>query len=122
MKAKGQFAHGRKVFPCSTRDLFEQSKELRKLLCLNNTPKFPVIKFLEAMPRLYDDFDFEIVDKSELTKGYFAQYNPILGLVSIGETFIEWLMMLTIKDMALQDGLFCMNVFTTSFIETNWQH
>ena len=89
MTTQGQFARGSRVFPCSTKDLLEQANELRKLLCLKNIPKFPVIKFLEAMQSLYDDFDFEIVDKSELPKGYFAQYNPILGLVTISETIYK---------------------------------
>ena len=87
MSKNGQFANGSRVKPISRDDLREIAKSIRSILQLENTPYFPVIRFLEILQRTQKDFDFQIVEKTELAKGMFSNYNPLKGLVSIIETY-----------------------------------
>ena len=59
---------------------------MRQVLHLENTPYFPVVRFLEFLQQALEDFDYEVVDDKEILKGMFANYNPLTGFVQIKET------------------------------------
>ena len=84
-----QFASGVRVNPTSRAKLQEVAKIIRKILQLEDTPYFPFVRFLEILQRSQDDFEFQIVEKKELPKGLFADYNPLMRLVRIVETYYE---------------------------------
>lgn len=60
-------AYGVEVPPCRIVDLRKAAEEVRRMIGFDDFKPFPVVQFIErVLPRLYDDFLFEVLPKQEM--------------------------------------------------------
>jgi len=65
-----------KAKPISRKELSSLARDLRKMLGFENRMYFPILHFIELLPKLDKNFDLEIVGISELPEGTEALTYP----------------------------------------------
>lgn len=87
MSKSSNFAGGVRVRSLSKENLRERARTIRKGLHLEEIARFPVVRFLEFLQGIKDDFDYEVVAPGILPKEMYACYDPFTGIMKIEETF-----------------------------------
>ena len=74
------------VEPKSRNELRRLAKEIRIKLGIDDQLYFPVVELLEALPNIFEDVDYEIVDDSELPANTHAVTDIKLKVIKIKES------------------------------------
>ncbi len=77
------------VEPKSRKDLRRLAKEIRKKFGLDKEVYFPVVQLLEALPSVYKDFNYEIVEDSDLSKKTHALTDINEKVIKIKESVYD---------------------------------
>ena len=70
-------------------DLRNIARELRERLNLDDVLYFPVVELLDAMTELFDNFNYEIVEDSELSEKVHADTDIRTGHIRIKESVYD---------------------------------
>lgn len=77
------------VEPKSRKDLRELTLFIRKIFSYENTLYFPVTKFLEVLPEISSEFNFEIVEDHELPFSVHADTDVLNHCIRIKNSVYE---------------------------------